>query len=125
MPYTHEYYLRNREAILEKTNAYFREHPELYRSRHQVRKLRDHELTQEEYDTKLAEQQGVCAICGKVDSRSLSIDHAHACCSGEKSCVKCTRGLLCNSCNKRLSVVEDSEFLKKALGYLSKWKSIS
>ena len=63
-----------------------------------------------EYDSKLAEQGGHCALCPSTDGdagRRLHIDHSHECCDGKaRTCGKCNRGLLCGKCNRRLEKVE-------------------
>lgn len=54
----------------------------------------DFGLTPEQYETMLARQGGVCAICGfPPKTRRLAVDHDH----GESKRV---RGLLCFRCNK-------------------------
>lgn len=71
-------------------------------------------LTQEGYDQLLAEQHGVCAICGDPPSgrnRSLSVDHDHS--------TGVIRGLLCQRHNLALGLLGDSvEGIKRALEYL-------
>ena len=52
-----------------------------------------------EYDRRLAEQGGGCAICGaKPKARRLHADHRH---TGDEA----VRGLLCFRCNKYLPAV--------------------
>lgn len=75
----------------------------------------------DEYNTLLAKQGGVCAICeqpewvkhgksGKI--APLAVDHCHD--TGR------VRGLLCFSCNVALGKFKDSpELLKKALDYVT------
>jgi hypothetical protein len=60
----------------------------------------------------LEKQNGVCAICDRVDSnRSLSIDHDHT--------TKIIRGLLCTRCNRVLGqIYDDIDLLKRAIMYL-------
>jgi hypothetical protein len=66
-------------------------------------------LTPEDYDAKLAEQGGVCAICGKSPTkRRLHIDHCHE--TGR------IRGLLCTGCNTRLGWYE--AFNAEVVAYL-------
>jgi len=90
------------------------------------------------YEKTLAEQQGRCAICGElarpVKYGRLHQDHDTACCPYDRSksikrrgvmlrtCGKCRRGLLCNSCNTALSGLERPGWLRKALRYLRKWR---
>jgi len=88
--------------------------------------LQRRNMTIDEYNERLESQNFKCAICG-VDqgdiSDALAVDHDHSCCDGEKSCGKCTRGLLCNKCNTSIGGFNDSvELLVKAVGYLSKYK---
>jgi hypothetical protein len=54
-------------------------------------------------------QKGVCAICQK--ERIEVIDHNHK--TGE------VRGLLCQKCNQRLGILENEEFINKAITYLN------
>ena len=67
-------------------------------------------LTPEQYDAKLKEQDGHCAICPSTDGdagRRMHIDHNHACCDGKaRTCGKCNRGILCGPCNRRLGALE-------------------
>jgi len=69
-------------------------------------------ITLAEYDWMFEQQGGVCAICGRINlnGQRLGIDHNHN--TGK------VRGLLCISCNHKLSIVEDTEFVKKAKDYL-------
>jgi len=62
----------------------------------------------------LDEQQGCCAICGKHYSeceKLLHVDHNHK--TGK------VRKLLCYTCNIRLAVIENVEFVIKARKYLT------
>ena len=73
------------------------------------------------YDTKLAEQGGVCAICGQPPNvysenilRGLHIDHNHN--TGQ------VRDLLCSQCNIAIGHLrEDIVVLDKIRAYLLKW----
>lgn len=78
-------------------------------------------LTPKEYSDLFDLQNGVCAICGKMEIKKrpygvgekdrLSIDHSHK--TGQ------IRGLLCSNCNRGLGCFKDSvEFLFKAIQYL-------
>lgn len=66
---------------------------------------------------------GKCQICSRdfSDSRwgKPAVDHDHSCCSGNKTCGKCVRGLLCSECNHGLGKFQDSEeVLMSAIEYL-------
>jgi hypothetical protein len=86
------------------------------------RKYQKYGLTEGWYDEQLVRQNGVCAICGKPETRlhnmtktlmPLSVDHNHI--------TQRVRGLLCWSCNLTLHRVEDSGWLKQSLDYLQKY----
>lgn len=76
--------------------------------------------TPEWYFAKLAEQGGVCAICGGTETaidprrgrvKRLAVDHDHRCCPGERSCGRCLVGLLCARCNTGSSLFRDDPVL--------------
>lgn len=69
-------------------------------------------VTREEYETLLNKQNGVCAICGGVnsDGRRLHVDHDHD--SGA------VRGLLCVVCNMQLGVLDKQDWCLAAYAYL-------
>ena len=77
-----------------------------------------------QFDQMLANQGGLCAMCEKpfVDGTPC-IDHDHSCCPGQKTCGKCVRGLLHQSCNKALGILnDDPELCSKAARYLVRTK---
>ena len=70
--------------------------------------------TAEHYRELVEYVEARCAICHHVPDRHerrLSVDHDHS--------TGLIRGLLCFQCNWRLGVIEDSEWMKLALEYLS------
>ena len=81
---------------------------------------RDFGITLAQYDSKFAEQNGVCAICGQPDKRvhkatklpmNLAVDHCHN--------SKKIRGLLCSNCNTGLgNFKDDPNILRAAVAYL-------
>jgi hypothetical protein len=80
--------------------------------------LRTHGLTLEEYEQKLEEQNGVCAICEEGPNGGrwprLYVDHNHE--TGKP------RGLLCSKHNLGLGKFDDNpNHLEKAAAYLRKW----
>lgn len=86
-------------------------------------------LTEGQYDTVFALQNGLCSICSRPEkavsktgrSYRLVGDHDHSCCPGEQTCGKCFRGLICRNCNVLLGMAEDNPLiLKAALLYLER-----
>jgi Recombination endonuclease VII len=85
-----------------------------------------HGISLKEYEAKLAEQQGVCAICKKKETslnykskklNPLAVDHDHS--NGQ------IRGLLCGTCNRSLGGFKDSPLLlSSALEYIFKWHNL-
>lgn len=73
-----------------------------------------YDITLEDYDTMLKEQDGRCAICDTTNPGTKGVfyvDHNHD--TGE------VRGLLCNNCNSALGKFGDSiKTLKSAIEYL-------
>lgn len=90
------------------------------RRRHQLSST--YGITQGDYDALLAEQGGVCAICGQDEPAAhgrtgekfaLSVDHCHD--TGR------VRGLLCQKCNRAIGLLgDDVDLLKKAIYYLER-----
>ena len=71
-------------------------------------------ITQEEYEARLREQGGGCAVCGRPPKpgKSLHVDHDH-----ETGYV---RGLLCFSCNAALGHFQDDlDRIDAALTYVA------
>jgi len=93
-------------------------------SQNESRRIRLFGLPIGKYRTMLEAQGGGCAICGgqnRGGSRRLAVDHDHSCCPGERTCGKCVRGLLCDTCNHGIGNFKDSEkLLQAALSYLKR-----
>jgi recombination endonuclease VII len=84
-------------------------------------------ITQEQYNEKLKEQGGHCAICPYTPrpGEVLAQDHDHSCCASEKTCGACLRALLCDWCNRGLGYFKDSpEALRAAAAYLEIYERI-
>jgi hypothetical protein len=84
-------------------------------------------ITLEQYESKLAEQDGRCAICRRepLAEKRLGVDHDHRCCPGEKTCGRCLRDLLCNDCNSALGLFgDDPERLEAAAAYLRRFLAV-
>ena len=92
-----------------------RYHNNVERMRIEAR-LRKYELSMDEYECMKARAGGRCEICGAQEAveGGLHIDHCHA--------TDRVRGLLCNSCNTKLPIIEDRARLAAALAYLTKSK---
>jgi len=73
-------------------------------------------LSPEDYDTMLAQQGGVCAICQQDNGgRHLVIDHDHT--------TDKVRVLLCDGCNIALGGLKDNpDTARKAADYLENFK---
>ena len=122
----HEYYAKDLEKNRSEGLAkYYREkekNPDHVRARARRSGLMfRYGMTTEEFDHLLAEQGGTCAICSR---KPTHVDHDHACCppptkKGQRTCGKCTRGLLCDAHNKMLGNAGDSvTVLRDAIVYL-------
>lgn len=78
-----------------------------------VYKLKKYGITREQYETQLALQGGVCAICRQPDTskKGYHVDHDH-----ETGVV---RGILCTTCNSGLGhFKDDPTILAAAIDYL-------
>lgn len=80
-------------------------------------------MTEADYQELLTAQGGVCAICKRPpdpNGKRLRVDHDQACCRKPKdTCGLCTRGLLCDMCNRGLGYFGDaSPTVAIALDYL-------
>ena len=91
------YYLRHRSRLLDN------------------KRLRLYGITREAYDLLFAEQGGRCALCRKVATESLCVDHDHS--------TGVVRGLLCRTCNRWLGWFENDERRAFLLRYLERGKA--
>jgi len=83
--------------------------------------VRKHGMTVEQ-KVEIADFQGGCRICGhpEPNSRGWVVDHDHECCSTERSCPKCRRGIICSWCNAVLANAFDRpQILQSAIEYLA------
>ena len=76
---------------------------------------REYGMSVEDYEQKLAEQGGCCAICKMPPdpNERLCVDHCHR--------TDKIRGLLHRQCNLKLHVLELPTWLDQAYAYLHKW----
>ena len=91
--YAHEWHLANPEMVLNLS-------------------VKKYGLTAKEYARLLANQGGVCAICGERPAKyRLNVDHNHK--------TGAVRALICHSCNRGIGYLRDSpEVLRKAANYI-------
>ena len=123
--YTNKWRQKNKEAILQRQRERYYRNWDLLKARRKERYtynrghvLERYGITPQEYDQRLAAQEGVCAICGKYETakqnghiRALAVDHDHK--TGK------VRGLLCHRCNHGLGCFRDNLYnLIKAIHYL-------
>ena len=83
--------------------------------------LKRHGLTYEDYDKMYLAQNGICAICSKIETakdrygnpRRLNVDHNHR--------TNKNRGLLCMKCNSaigKLQADNGTQLLQSAIKYI-------
>lgn len=67
----------------------------------------------------LSISENSCEICeSSYSNERLIIDHDHKCCSVDRMCPKCVRGVLCDTCNKMIGFFkEDIKIMKEAGKY--------
>jgi len=83
----------------------------IYKIQRKSHLLNKYNLTIDDYNKLLLQQNKVCAICGKKSYRNLCVDHDHK--TGK------IRALLCDLCNTGLGKFKDNiELLEKASIYL-------
>lgn len=77
-----------------------------------------YKLSINQWESILESQNGRCAICNEISER-LCVDHNHSCCPSRKTCGKCIRGILCDTCNRALGLMKDNpEIFLSAHKYL-------
>jgi hypothetical protein len=104
-------YAKNRERNLARVRAWNLANPQkraLIKKRGYLKSA--YGLSWEDYEKRMSEQSGQCAIC-KGSMSPAFVDHDHT--TGK------VRGLLCNACNLALGLFKDSESnLLAAVAYL-------
>ena len=101
-----DYYKNNKEKIIDYKKKYYNENRDKIRNTELKRK---YNISLEEYNIILKNQNGCCAICNM--NKSLVVDHNHN--TGK------FRGLLCNNCITALGLLFDNiDYLKSSIKYL-------
>ena len=99
-PRRQSYYEANKETLKEQN--------------HLNRVRRKFGLTPEQYQQKIEDHSGRCAICGNVPDKRLCVDHNHI--TGQ------IRGLLCSKCNTAIALLKENvDILNAAQEYLMKY----
>lgn len=111
-----EYYQIHKTEILERQKKHNK--TEKGKSANLRKRLRYYyDITLEQYDKMVENQNGVCAICGDINKNGdrLVVDHDHE--TGE------IRNLLCHRCNLLLGLIkENMVILQSVTNYLKKHK---
>jgi hypothetical protein len=92
-----------------------------------TRRLKQHGLSQQDYESLLRKQDGKCPLCSErlpddnaIGNDAPVIDHDHSCCPGRYSCGHCVRGVLHRSCNTVLGLLNDNPAaFQNAAAYLA------
>lgn len=117
---------RNKMLPGETTNEYHQrrrvEDPDFRERRRAAIRKCNYGVSLEIYNAMLASQDGVCAICRKLETRvtkgvvnGLGVDHDHA--------TGAIRGLLCVRCNTAIGMLgDDKALIKQALEYVEAYE---
>lgn len=103
---------RNREKMKARSRDWYLNNKERASAQARKQKLARYGLTEETYQAMVSAQSGCCAICQRPPKlHRLYVDHCHR--------TGTVRGLLCNTCNAAIGMLEDRpDLLKHALAYL-------
>lgn len=118
-----KWYTKNKERILIKRREYYKDNPSKFRFK---QKLVLYKISIEQYNNMLLRQSYKCAACQKpfLENETPAIDHDHSCCSGNKSCGKCVRGLIHRNCNTIEGLCKsDPEILQNIANYINRAKN--
>lgn len=115
-----EYYRRNRDKIREKQRVATETstNRELRRLREARKRAKKYGMPLELYISELAKRAGRCDACGRLDAKTLRVDHCHN--------TTIVRGFLCHACNASLGFMEDNPHLLRQLAcYAEKFELLS
>ena len=108
---------RCKECAIKERKTYIEKNREQYLATQSFSKLKQtYGITKEEYDNRIKNQDGKCAICSaetpqQTNIKRFVVDHCHK--------TKQVRGLLCSPCNRGLGCFFDNvSNLEKAVEYL-------
>lgn len=95
------YYARDKATVIDRQRWY--------------KRASQYGVTKEQFYGMWDAQQGLCKLCEKELTISCCVDHDHT--NGN------VRGLLCNSCNRGIGLLqEDPRLLEKAMNYIKKYR---
>jgi hypothetical protein len=104
----------------EKTSArrtYLRYHMDIRDKQIDSRLMSRYGISLETYNEMLASQDGKCYLCDNTEgNKRPHVDHNHE--TGK------VRGLLCYPCNTKIGVIENKEWMEKAINYLNYFHGI-
>jgi len=111
-----------KQCDCERMKKYYRDNPDKAQLKREMNKgkpqWKSHKMTEEQYNEMFQRHDGKCHVCLTKDAKV--VDHDHNCCSKQRSCGKCVRGLLCHGCNMSLgNFQDDTSILFRAISYLS------
>jgi hypothetical protein len=79
---------------------------------------RTYGISKAQWEGLFQSQNGCCALCDTPQNgKNLAVDHDHSCCGGKKGCALCIRGLLCDTCNRMLGLVEQNPRLRELFSF--------
>lgn len=115
--YNKKYRAENKSKLKARSKKYTQSHKAEKQAYDRKRRLKlGYNLSVEEYDKMLVEQNGVCAICSNPPTgKPLHVDHNHK--TGK------VRKLLCFTCNSAIGYAkEDINLLGRMIVYLEKYR---
>lgn len=105
------YYENNKEGILAKQRLATRKLTKPWKRTDLKRKFN---ISLEDYNALVEQQNNKCATCGNTSVQSLAVDHDHK--TGR------IRGLLCRKCNLALGMINDNiSILTHMIAYLGEF----
>ena len=116
LAYDKKYYLDNKEKIKTQRKQYRQDNKEKIKTYYKQHRLKQkYNLSRDEYNEMLSNQEGKCGICKEVMIK-ICVDHNHN--------TGAVRELLCDRCNTAFgSFKEDPSILRAAAIYAEKYNT--
>lgn len=115
--YRSGYTRRNRDAIRARSKKWYEENKERAKALNRAIRIRAYGISVEQYDQMLLAQDKCCALCARILSDRICIDHDHA--------TGIVRALLCVSCNSGLGDFQDDpELMRRAAEYVERHRMV-